>query len=104
LPVAAAAASALPEGVHLAILLLALPAATIAMRDGWRRNRRWLPLLLAGSGLGLLTLGLMAHEGWVATASPALADRLLTSIGAFALSTAHLLNWRQRHHAATDCH
>src|SRR3546814_8615779 len=31
---------ALPEGVHAAILLLALPAAAVAMRDGWRRHQR----------------------------------------------------------------
>jgi len=88
---------ALPEGVHAAILLLALPAAAIAMRDGWRRHRRLVPTLLALSGLGLLALGLSAHEGWVATADPEAADRLLTSVGALTLAAAHLVNWRWRH-------
>ena len=88
---------ALPEGIHAAILLLALPAAAIAMRDGWRRHRRLVPTVLAVSGLGLLALGLSAHEGWIATADPEAADRLLTSVGALTLAAAHLVNWRWRH-------
>ncbi len=39
---------AMPEWVHAAILLLALPAAMMAMRDGWRRHRR-LTLALVSS-------------------------------------------------------
>lgn len=87
----------LPEWLHAAILLLALPAALIAMTDGWRRYRRRSAPLLAVAGLGLLALGLAAHEGWLATANPEAADRLFTSVGAIALVTAHLLNWRLRH-------
>lgn len=87
----------LPEWLHAAILLLALPAALIAMTDGWRRYHRWTAPLLAAAGLGLLALGLAAHEGWLAAANPDAADRLLTSAGAIALVTAHLLNWRLRH-------
>lgn len=89
---------ALPEGIHAAILLLALPAAAIAMRDGWRQHRRLAPALLAAAGLGLLALGLSAHEAWIAVANPEAADRLLTSVGALALAAAHLVNWRWRHH------
>ncbi|HJS11160.1 MerC family mercury resistance protein [Sphingopyxis sp.] len=88
---------ALPEGVHAAILLLALPAAVIAMRDGWRRHRRLVPTVFAVSGLGLLALGLSAHEGWIAVADPEAADRLMTSVGALTLAAAHLVNWRWRH-------
>ena len=88
---------ALPEGVHAAILLLALPAAAIAMREGWRRHRRIVPAMLAAAGLGLLALGLLAHEGWIAAADPEAADRVLTSAGALVLAAAHLLNWRWRH-------
>lgn len=88
---------ALPEGVHAAILLLALPAAAIAMRDGWRRHRRMVPAGFAAIGLGLLAVGLSAHEGWIATANPEAADRLLTSVGALTLAAAHLVNWRWRH-------
>lgn len=88
---------ALPEGVHAVILLLALPAALVAMKDGWRHHRRLTPGILAASGLGLLALGLSAHEGWVVDVDPEAADRLLTSVGALALAAAHLLNWRWRH-------
>ena len=88
---------ALPEGVHAAILLLALPAAAVAMRDGWRRHRRLVPAVFAVAGLSLHALGLSAHEGWIAVANPAAADRLLTSAGALALAAAHLVNWRWRH-------
>lgn len=88
---------ALPEGVHAAILLLALPAASIAMTDGWRRHRRLVPGFLATAGLGLLVLGLLAHEGWIKAAEPEAADRLLTSVGALTLAAAHLVNWRWRH-------
>ena len=91
---------ALPEGVHAAILLLALPAALIAMSDGWRRHRRWTPAVLAMLGLGLLTLGLAAHEGWIAADNREMADRLLTSAGAISLAAAHLFNWRLRHRSA----
>lgn len=87
----------MPEWVHAAILMLALPAATFAMTDGWRRHRRAAPAALAASGVGLLAAGFAAHEGWLALADPETADRLLTSIGAVTLASAHLLNWRWRH-------
>jgi len=87
----------LPEGVHAVILLLAVPAALIAMKDGKRRHRRLLPGLLAVVGLGLLAMGLAAHEGWFAATDPEAGDRLFTSIGALTLAAAHLLNWRWRH-------
>lgn len=88
---------ALPEGVHAAILLLALPAAVIAMKDGWGRHRRLAPGMLAVAGLGLLGLGLSAHEGWLTGIDPAAGDQLLTSAGALSLAAAHLFNWRWRH-------
>lgn len=90
---------ALPEWTHAAILLLAMPAAFVAMRGGWRRHRRSAPALIAAAGLVLLALGLAAHEGWIAAASPAAADRLLTSLGALGLAAAHFANWRLDHHA-----
>ncbi|OHD03925.1 MAG: hypothetical protein A2885_20840 [Sphingopyxis sp. RIFCSPHIGHO2_01_FULL_65_24] len=88
---------ALPEWTHAAILTLALPAAFAAMRAGWRRHGRIAPPLAAAAGLGLLALGLAAHEGWMGFADPAVTDRLLTSIGALALAGAHLANWRLSH-------
>ena len=90
---------ALPEGVHAAILLLALPAALVAMKDGWRHHRRVAPGLLAAAGLGLLALGLAAHDGWLGIADREAADRLLTTAGALTLAAAHLANWRWRHRA-----
>src|SRR3546814_1834778 len=56
-----------------------------------------MPAILAVTGLGLLALGLSAHEGWIAAADPEMADRLLTSAGALTLAAAHLVNWRWRH-------
>lgn len=91
---------ALPEGVHAAILLLALPAALFAMHGGWRRHRRRAPALLALAGLGLLALGLAAHEGGLAAIDPATSDRLFTTLGALALAAAHLANWRFSHRGA----
>lgn len=88
---------ALPEQAHAAILLLALPAALLAMKDGWRHHGRVTPAIFASAGLGLLALGLSAHEGWIAATDPGTADRLLTSAGALTLAAAHLANWRWRH-------
>lgn len=88
---------ATPEWLHAAILMLVLPAATFAMKDGWRRHRRMAPAALAATGVGFLVAGLAAHDGWIALADPETADRLLTSLGALALATAHLLNCRWRH-------
>ncbi len=88
---------AMPEWVHAAILMLALPAAIFAMKDGWRRHGRAIPAGLAAAGVSFLGAGLVAHEGWIAFTDPETADRLLTSIGAVTLASAHLLNWRWRH-------
>lgn len=87
---------ALPKGVHAAILLLALPVAAVAMSGGWRRHRRVAPGAWAAAGLALLALGLPAHEGWIAVYDPEATDRLLTSLGALALASAHLANGRRR--------
>ncbi|HMO75951.1 MAG TPA: MerC family mercury resistance protein [Sphingopyxis sp.] len=79
----------LPEGLHAAILLLALAAML-----GSHRRR---PALAATAGLALLALGLAAHEGWTGAADPEAADRLFTSLGALLLAAAHVANWRLRH-------
>lgn len=89
----------LPEWTHAAILLLATPAAAIAMSDGWRGHRRIAPAALAAGGLTLLVLGLLAHGGWLGVADPEIADRWFTSAGAIGLASAHLVNWRMRHGA-----
>lgn len=90
----------LPDGFHAAILILVVPAALIAMRAGWRRHRRWTPTLLAAAGLVLLLLGLAAHEALIPVADPEAADRLLTTLGALTLASAHLINWRRGVHPA----
>ncbi|AQA00536.1 hypothetical protein BWQ93_20280 [Sphingopyxis sp. QXT-31] len=87
---------ALPEWTHAAILTLALPAAFVAMRGGWARHQRSAPGVVAVIGLVLLAAGLVAHEGWIATAN-ASADTLLTTLGALGLAAAHLANWRLSH-------
>src|SRR3546814_13001528 len=94
---------ALPEGVHAAILLLALPAAAVAMRDGWRRHQRTMPAILAVTGLGLLALGLSAHEGWIVAANPEMADRLSTSAGALTLAAAHLVTSSEESRVGKQC-
>ncbi|MDZ3833375.1 MAG: MerC domain-containing protein [Sphingopyxis sp.] len=86
----------LPDGVHSAVLLIAMPTALIAMTGGWRDHRHPAPPLIAAAGLGLLALGLAAHEGWLAVSDPEVADRWLSSLGALALASAHLINWRLR--------
>jgi len=88
---------ALPEWTHAAILTLALPAAFTAMRGGWERHRRSAPGLVAVAGLGLLALGLAAHEGWLVAAHASAAETLLTTLGALALAAAHLANWWLSH-------
>ena len=88
---------ALPEGIHAAILLLALPAAFVAMRGGWRHHGRRAPTLAAVAGLALLALGLTAHQGWLGLADREAGDRWLTSLGALTLAAAHLGNWRAQH-------
>ncbi|WP_170935546.1 MerC domain-containing protein [Sphingopyxis indica] len=98
---ALAAWLSLPEWIHAAILLLATPAAFVAMTGGWRRHRRAGPALLAAGGLILLGLGLAGHAGWLGTLDPEAADRWFTSAGALSLAAAHLANWRLRHGTKT---
>ena len=48
----------LPEWLHLASFLMAVPASALAMRTGYRLHGRALPALLGAKGLLLLGLGL----------------------------------------------
>ena len=88
---------ALPEAFHAIVLLLAAPAAALALSDGWRRHRHPYPVAAALTGIALLAAGLAAHEGWIAALDPETGDRLLTSLGALGLASAHIANWRLRH-------
>lgn len=87
----------LSDRFHALILLLAVPAAAIALADGWRRHRHSGPVAAAFAGLLLLAAGLAAHEGWIADLDPETGDRLLTSLGALSLASAHIANGRLRH-------
>jgi hypothetical protein len=90
----AAQSLAMPEWLHLALLSVALPVATVALWQGWRRHGRAAILLLGASGLTLLGTGLAFHEGLIPVANPAAWDRTMTSIGAVMLASAHWRNWR----------
>lgn len=92
----ASRAVAMPEWVHMALLSAALPVAAAALWQGWRRHGRISIAALGIAGLSLLGVGLAFHEEMIATANPALWDRLTTSAGAIMLATAHWRNWRLR--------
>lgn len=108
LPVAVAALPALTvfagEGVHLAMILLAVPLSLLALvsHGGWRRCG---VVLLAVLGLGLMGAPLLAefipftltfpdaglsvtHETLVQS------ETVSTVVGASLLAGAHFLNWR----------
>lgn len=87
----------LPDGVHAAILMIALPTAAIAINGGRQRHGHNAPTLLAVAGISFLAAGLAAHEDWLALPDAQTADRLLTSLGAVMLATTHLVNRRRRH-------
>lgn len=87
----------LPEGFHAVILLLATPTATLAVWDGFRRHRHPYPVTAAMAGLALLAAGLAAHEGLLTAVDSVTGDRLLTTLGAIGLASAHIVNWRLRH-------
>ncbi|WP_234179472.1 MerC family mercury resistance protein [Sphingopyxis sp. NFH-91] len=87
----------LPESFHAVILLLAAPAAALALAEDRRHHRHCYPVAAAPIGLALLAAGLAAHEGWVGGLDPETGDRLFTTMGALALASAHIVNWRLRH-------
>ncbi|WP_082467521.1 MULTISPECIES: MerC domain-containing protein [unclassified Sphingomonas] len=76
-----------PEAFHAIAFTFAVPTSMLAMASGHARHGRHGPALLAGAGLALLGLGAFAVEAEVA-------ERIVSSIGAVILATAHALNWR----------
>lgn len=81
----------LPEEFHLWALIFAVPTSALALASGYRRHRLLRPVAIAGVGLGLLALGVLAAPTeWVETA--------LTVPGAVALAIGHALNWRATRH------
>jgi hypothetical protein len=96
LPVAIAALPALsrvlalPENAHAWLLLLAVPASTLALiGGGFARERRGL-LILGSAGIVMLASGALIFG-----ASPA--ETPVTVAGSLMLAFAHLSNWRRRH-------
>ncbi|MFN3229839.1 MAG: MerC domain-containing protein [Asticcacaulis sp.] len=108
LPVAVATLPALTvfvgEGVHLAMILLAVPLSVLALvsHGGWRRCG---VVLLAFLGLGLMGAPLLAEfipftltlpDAGVTVTQAGVAEQetSLTVVGASLLAGAHILNWR----------
>jgi len=81
---------ALPESLHLWMLVVAIPTSGVALLLGKARHRAWLPLLAGGAGLCLLAIGALTLIGG-AFETP------VTITGSTALVIAHLSNWRLRH-------
>ena len=80
----------------LPLLLLAAPALSAWLSLRRHHGHRY-PVAAALVGLALLAAGLAAHEGWVGGLDPETGDRLFTTMGALALASAHIVNWRLRH-------
>ncbi len=108
LPVAVAALPALTvfagEGVHMAMILLAVPLSVLALvsHGGWRRCG---VVMLAFLGLGLMGAPLLAEfipftltlpDAGVTVTHERLvqSETVLTVLGASLLAAAHILNWR----------
>ncbi|MDG2534567.1 MerC domain-containing protein [Sphingomonas sp. HITSZ_GF] len=81
---------ALPESLHLWLLLFAIPASGSALLFGFRQHRAWLPLAGGAIGLGLLAIGALLLEG-------ARFETPVTIAGSLCLVAAHVGNWRRRH-------
>ncbi len=84
-----ALASVLPvgEGVHVALLLTALPVSGIALAGGYRAHGRIVPAVLGAVGLLALAAG-------VTLASTTAIETGFTVAGSLALALAHIGNWR----------
>ncbi|WP_176500498.1 MerC domain-containing protein [Sphingomonas sp. HMP9] len=87
---ALSAVVAIPESFHIWVLLLATPAAAIALFGGHARHAAVWPLGLGIGGLGLMALGaFVVPEGSVETA--------VTVAGGTLVAMAHIGNLRLRH-------
>lgn len=74
---------------HVAALAMALPAALIAFRRGYRQHRAPLPVILGLSGSVCLVAALLPVMGEEA-------ETALTVAGSLMLVAGHALNWRLR--------
>jgi hypothetical protein len=95
LPVAIAALPAMasvvpiPDSVHIALLLLAVPSTGYALLIGYRLHRVLAPVLCGTFGLIFLALGAITW-GRTPLEIPA------TILGSLAIAAAHLTNWHLR--------
>ncbi len=81
---------ALPENVHVWLLVLAVPASTLALLGGgFGRERRGL-LVLGAAGIAMLASGALVFGA-------SFAETPVTVAGSLTLAFAHLTNWRLRH-------
>jgi hypothetical protein len=81
---------ALPESLHLWLLVFAIPASGSVLLLGVRQHGAW-PLPIVGAiGLVLLALGALLFGGGELE-TPA------TMAGSLCLVAAHIANWRRRH-------
>ena len=78
-----------PEAVHGWLALVALPISAFAMRQGFRRHRHYVPMLLGGWGLVLIASG-----AWGGL--PHIWEISITIAGALLLAAAHLMNLRRK--------
>ncbi len=82
--------------MHPAIAVLLVPTTALAMISAYRRHRRWMILVLLGSGLVfILAAGILGHIG-----PGAPLEMIVTMIGSFLLITGHWINWRRGAHCS----
>ena len=79
-----------PESFHTGMIVLAVPASSVALWSGRAHHRRLWPLLAGLVGLSLLVIGAFVF-GESAAETP------VTVSGSLFLVAAHLTNWRLRH-------
>lgn len=89
---ALSALAELPEGVHLILLLMAVPVSLLGLGRGWQVHRRVGPFAVGLGGLSLLGAGVLVHD----------LETSLTVAGALLLAAAHAANWLARDHRCGD--
>ena len=77
-----------PETFHLALLAFAAPLSLAILLRAARGRSRFAPLRLGVTGLIFMTIGLFMQGTPI--------ELLSTSLGAAALASGHVLNWRRR--------
>lgn len=85
---------ALPENLHVWLLVFAAPTSGAALFLGHRGHRAWLPLIAGGIGLALLAAGALVLLG-----GPF--ETPVTVAGSLLLVSGHVANWRLRHRGRT---